>query len=158
MKHIATVLVLIAGCLVPGCRKSTTYKAEDGTRATVTERGKNTEVTIEGKDGAKVRLSSGGNVALPEGFPKDVPIYPGSTVTLSVSTKDGAQVGLKTADPRAKVAEFYKAQLKSQGWEIETTLDSDQGAMLAGKKGKNTVAAMVNSDSEGTMIIPRAVP
>jgi hypothetical protein len=119
----------------------------------VTESGKNTEVTVEGKDGAKVRLSSGGNVSLPEGFPKDVPIYPGSTVTLSVSTKEGVQVGLKTADAPAKVADFYKAQLKSQGWEIETTLDSEQGSMLVGKKQKTTVTAMVNSDSGGTMIM-----
>ncbi len=74
-------------------------------------------------------------------------------VTLSVSTKDGLQVGLKTADPRAKVADFYKAQLKAQGWQIDTAMDAEETSMFTGKKDKSTVIAAVNNESGGTMIM-----
>jgi hypothetical protein len=105
MKCFGIVLLLAIGCLL-GCRKSTSYTAKDGTKATVTQGGKSTEVTIQGKDGTKVQVSEGGNLALPDAFPKDVPVYPGATVTANVTVKDGMQVVFKTADSISEIAAF----------------------------------------------------
>lgn len=151
MKRVGIVLVLAVGCLIPGCRKSTTYTDKDGTKATVTQSGKNTEVTIQGKDGTKVQVSGGGNLALPEAFPKDVPVYPGATITANATVKDGVQVVLKTADPINKVAAFYSDKLKAGGFEIESTMNTEENSMLTAKKGNRTVMVTTSRDSDGTM-------
>jgi hypothetical protein len=152
MKRVGMLLVLAAGCLVIGCRKSTTITTKDGTRATVTNSGKTTEVTIEGKNGAKMKFAGEGGLALPEGFPKDVPVYPGSTVTMGITTKEGIQVALKTADPANKVATFYNEKLKGNGWSIETTMNTGDGSMVTAKKDKRTVVAVMSRDSDATTI------
>ena len=151
MKRIGIVLLLTVGCLLLGCRKSTSYTGKDGTKATVTQSGKSTEVTVQGKDGTKVQVSEGGNLALPDAFPKDVPVYPGATITTNVTVKDGMQVVFKTADPASKVATFYNDTLKSGGFEIEAAMNTEQGSMLTGKKGNRTVIVTTSRDSNGTI-------
>jgi hypothetical protein len=151
MKRSGIVLLLAIGCLF-GCRKSTSYTAKDGTKATVTQSGKSTEVTIQGKDGTKVQVSEGGNLALPDAFPKDVPVYPGANITANVTVQDGMQVVFKTADSAGKVATFYNDKLKSGGFEIEATMNTEQGSMVTGKKGNRTVLVTTARDSDGTTI------
>ena len=145
-KGILVALAVV--CAVAGCRKSTTYTAKDGTRATVSQSGK---VTVESKDG-KMQVSGEGGLALPDDFPKDVPVYPGSTVTMSMAAKDGTHVTLKSADPASKVVAFYKEKLKENGWEIETTMNTEEMSMVSGKKEKRTVMAMTNRDSGGSIV------
>jgi hypothetical protein len=152
MQRAGIVLVLVVGCFLVGCRRSTSYTAKDGTRATVTQSGKTAEVTIQGKDGAKVQFSGGGNLALPDAFPKDVPVYPGATVTVSAAAKDGMQVVLKTADSPNKVAAFYNEKLKAGGYEIQATVNMGQGSMVTGKKDNRTVMVSTGADSEGAVI------
>ena len=152
MRRAGIVVLLMVGCVAVGCRKSKSYTAPDGTRATVTENGKGNQITIEGKDGAKVQVSGEGGLALPEGFPSDVPVYPGSTVTMSMAAKDGMHVALKSADAPSKVAKFYTEKLKTSGWEIETTMNTEDGSMISGKKGKRSVMAAANKDSGGAIV------
>lgn len=152
MKRVGIVLLLVVACSLVGCRKSRTYTAKDGTQATVTESGKGSQVTIEGKEG-KVQMSGEGGLALPEGFPKDIPIYPGSTVTMSVKVEDGMQVTLKTGDPASKAADFYKEKLKADGWAIEMTANTEETSTVVGKKDKRTAMVMANRESNGTMIM-----
>jgi hypothetical protein len=152
MQRAGIVLVLVVGCFLVGCRRSTSYTAKDGTRATVTQNGKSTEVTIQGKDGAKVQVSGEGNLALPDAFPKDVPVYPGAAVTANVTTKDGMQVMFKTTDSASKVAAFYNEKLKAGGFEIEATMNTGQGSMVTGKKDNRNVMVTTGGDSGGTVI------
>jgi len=148
------LLGLILGvALVCGCRKSTTYTGPDGTKATINKSGKDVEITMHGKKGETVRVAGGeGGVALPEGFPKDVPIYPGAKVAASVKSQDGMHVTLQTSDAAGKVSAFYKEQMKANGWEMKTTMDMPQGTMLAGEKGGQSLNAMVLSDDKATIV------
>ena len=152
MKRSGILLALAVVCVVVGCRRSTSYTAKDGIQATVTQSGKSTEVTIQGKDGAKMQFSGEGGLAVPDGFPKDVPVYPGSTVTMSMAAKDGMHVALKTADPSGKVVAFYNEKLKASGWEIEATMNTGESSMVSGKKDKRSVVAVTGRDSDGTTI------
>jgi len=152
MKRVGLCLALAVGCLAIGCRKSTTVVDKDGTRATVTQSGGGAELKIEGKGGLRAQMNEKGGVALPDGFPKDVPIYPGSAVTMSASTKDGMQVVLKTPDPSDKVAAFYKEKLKGAGWELETSLSGEGSSMVSGKKDQRSVGAVVGRDSGGSAV------
>jgi hypothetical protein len=151
MKRVGTVLLLVVACSLAGCRKSVTYTDKEGTKHTVTQSGKGSQVTIEGKEG-KVQVSGEGGLALPEGFPKDVPIYPGSTIAVSAAVQNGMHVSLKTADPSTKVAAFYKEKLKAEGWEIETTMNTEDSSMVVGKKDKRSVAVVAGRDSDGSTV------
>lgn len=88
----------------------------------------------------------------PREFPKDVAIYPKSTVFASTKDKKGAMsVILKIAAPVAQVATFYEEQLKKSGWDIENTVNVGDMTMLqCGKEGRKLVVN-VNKDAEGSM-------
>jgi hypothetical protein len=65
-------------------------------------------------------ISIGGNVALPSGFPNDVPIYPGSKLKLATKSEKGEfTVTLTTPDSQEKVSSYYKEQMTSKGWVSE---------------------------------------
>jgi hypothetical protein len=153
MKRIEVALLVLLVCLAVGCRKSTTVVAPDGSRATVTKKGDAVEVTVKGADGGTVRVAGGeGGVALPEGFPKDVPIYPGATVTTSATVENAMNAVLKTSDPVNKVAAFYKEKLKANGWESKAAMDMADGTMLSGKKENRTQTTMIARDGDNTMV------
>lgn len=151
--RVIAAAVVIASCVLPGCRRSTTYVTEDGTRAEVTRSGNQTDVTIEGKDGAKMVFSTGGEVSLPDGFPKDVPLYPGASTMFSATTPQGMQVGLKTKDGVDKVVRFYQEKIKAADWQIDTSMNSQEGGMLSAKKASNTLLVTVTGESDGTQIV-----
>ncbi|NLY89954.1 MAG: hypothetical protein GX085_10150 [Firmicutes bacterium] len=79
-----------------------------------------------GKDGGS--FSFGGVTfgnKIPKDFPKDVPVYgDAEVVSFFGGAKDkeyNATAMLSTADPDAKVVEFYEKNLRNKGWEIETS-------------------------------------
>ncbi len=152
MKRAGILCAVAIACLLPGCRKSTTYTGRDGTKATVTKTGEGTDVTIQGKDGTQVRISEGGNLALPESFPKDVPTYPGAKVTANVTVNDGVQVSFQTPDSATKVVDFYAEKLKAGGFTMETTMNTEASSMVTAKKDKRTVMVMAGRESDGTRI------
>ena len=144
MKRICLVWAVLAIAVCFGCKKSTTVTGPSGEQTTVTKKGDKTEITVQGRDGEKVTIAGGERgVALPEGFPKDVPIYPGATVASSVKQAKQFTVMLKAGDGVAKVADHYAAKLKENGWEIETTVNMAEGRMFAAKKDNRTVSVMI---------------
>jgi hypothetical protein len=153
MKRTISLGLLLAAVVVCGCRKSTTYTGPDGTKATVSKSGKNFEIKVEGKDGGTWKMAGGeGSVALPEGFPTDVPIYPGAKVATSVKTGDAMHATLQTSDAADKVSAFYKEKMKANGWELKTTMDMGQGTMLVGLKAGQSLNAMIARGDKGTTV------
>ncbi len=85
------------------------------------------------KTGAKMDIGSG---QIPDSFPKDFPIYPGSKVTSSLSgaqqgKSNGFWVTLTTADSFDKVDAYYKNALSSSGWKTSSTF-STSGTTTSG--------------------------
>ena len=105
------------------------YVGPNGEKVTVDATGKNATVTTS--DG-KVAYSAGGGVSLPAGFPADVPIYPGASVTAAVSAGtaggQGRAVTFETGDSPRKVADFYKG--KMSGWETAAEMTSGAATTL----------------------------
>ena len=154
MNRLSILLLVLASCLWIGCgRKSTTVTDPEGGKATVTQTGDGTEVTITGAKGETVRIAgSESGVALPEGFPKDVPIYTGAKVTTSAKTNEMTTVVLTTADPVTKVADFYGEKLKANGWDVQAAMNTGEGGMVTATKGKSTCTVYVaRSDKETTV-------
>jgi hypothetical protein len=153
MKRTIIVSLVLAAGLLGGCRRSITVTGEDGSRATVTKSGRNVEIKVEGKSGGTVQIAGdGGSVALPEGFPKDVPIYAGAKVLTSMKSGEAMHVTLQTSDAASTVSAFYKEQVKASGWEIKTTIDQPDATTLMCAKEKSGLHVMVAGGNDGTMV------
>ena len=149
-KNLAIPLALLMAATF-GCGKSQTYKTRDGE---VTVDKKAGQVTFEGKtkDGdVKVAASEHG-VALPDNFPKDVPIYKGALVKIASTQGKTMLVHLAVSASVDEALKYYQDQLKDQGWEIQSTMNMGEGSMLSAKKAERQCSAMVLKDKKGTMV------
>ncbi len=141
----------IAGRLGEGLiAKITGQKVEisqEGNRVTVTD--ENQEISFE----------SGGK--LPEGFPKDFPIYPGATLVSSFSAKgengDGLSVVWETGDPFAKVAEFYKKGLEDGSWTIVSSYEKQGSLTSTFKKGETEGFVGIAAEEGGKVTISATI-
>ncbi len=62
--------------------------------------------------------------SLPGGFPKTLPIFPGSTIDLSVTSvnDDGISTNFISHYPLKDIVGFYQKWLPIKGWKIESSL------------------------------------
>ncbi len=146
-------VVLIAAVLLAACgskEKSatiagTTYKTDEsaGTASITTANG--SIKTTRGAAAAAVVM------------PAYVPAYPGATVDGVMETESGGRktkmVTLATQDPVAKVADFYKAALASEGWKLPQSMLMPDAAMVTGEKDGKQVSVMVSKQDGKTGIV-----
>jgi hypothetical protein len=149
-KKLAVALVTVAA-ITFGCGKSETYKVKDGE---VKVDKKDGQVTFQSKtkDGNVTVTAGKEGVALPEGFPNDVPIYKGGVVQVASTQGKNMLVQLIVAAPVADAIKFYQDQLKEQGWEINSTVNVGEGSMLAAKKGERECSAVIMKEDKGSRI------
>jgi archaellum component FlaG (FlaF/FlaG flagellin family) len=113
--------------------------------------GANGGVTLQSADGTVKFGSAAGTSA-----PAWVPVYPGSSPqnTMSSTTPDGSQntFTFKSPDAASKIIAYYSDQLKSGGFSINMTTNTEQGGMVqATDEGKKrTISVIVGSSAEGT--------
>jgi hypothetical protein len=110
----------------------------------------NSGFSAQSPDGS-VKFGGSANAA-----PAWVPVYPGSSPqnTLSATSAEGSQntFTFKSKDPATKIISYYSDQLKSAGFSINLTSNTDQGGMmLATDEGKkHTITISVGTSAEGT--------
>ena len=149
-KTTALCLAAVAA-LAFGCGKNSTYKVKDG--EVKVDRGSG-QVTYEGKtkEGTVSVTASKAGVALPDGFPKDVPIYKGAVVQVASTQGKTMMVHLSVDAPVADALKFYQDQLKEQGWEISATTNMGDTSMIQAKKGERQCSALVVKQDKGAMV------
>jgi hypothetical protein len=149
-KKLTITLALVAAVAF-GCGKKSTYQTKDGE---VTVDKKNGQVTFESKskDGNVTVSANKAGVALPDGFPKDLPIYRGAVVQVASTQGQTMMVHLNVSDSVAEVLKYYQDQLKEQGWEIESSMNMGEGSMIAAKKADRKCTAMVMKQDKGSMV------
>ncbi len=81
------------------------------------------------KTGAKLDVGGG---TIPQDFPKDFPVYPGSKVLSSLSGNQNGQgngfwLTLSTPDSVDQVKSYYETNLKANGWTFESTIGAGVG-------------------------------
>ncbi|MSU47146.1 MAG: hypothetical protein EXS42_08520 [Lacunisphaera sp.] len=82
------------------------------------QKGDVSSVELKGKDGEpgmKIEASEKG-VALPPGFPKDVPLFKDALVIAAATIGSTFQVQTTFKAPMAEAIKFYAEKLKSEGW------------------------------------------
>ena len=129
---------------------------ETKTGVTLDAQGK-TMTIKDSKTGAEINVGEG---KIPEGFPKDFPLYPGAKVSGNISGAEnkagkGFWLIMTTVDSADKVIAFYEANLPKSGWIVENTMNIGTSSTWEVTKGDMTGAVIVAADEKekGTSIV-----
>jgi hypothetical protein len=146
MRRIYLLLGLAAA--LPACRKSEPVTA--GGSTVEIDRSAKT-VTIRSVDGT---ATVGGAIStFPPGFPKDIPMYPGAHVAVSVDTRNGPTAAtIETSDWPDDVAKFYRAKLG--GWTTAMDMKTDDGhtLLLRSPDGKRSLTLSATKEALKTVV------
>ncbi|HEY3374153.1 MAG TPA: hypothetical protein VGK02_03705 [Candidatus Aquicultor sp.] len=145
---LIAALVICVGC--GNIAEQATKKAvENATGVKVDE--KNGSVNIKTDKGEAT--ISGSESKVPDGFPKDFPIYDGVKITSGLKTeaegKTSFQVTFETSDDVKKVVDFYKKALADNGYKISGSMEADEMASLSLKKGDADIGGVTITKSDG---------
>ena len=144
---ILALLVLVAF----GCGKKSTYSTKDG-EVTVDQKGGKVTIESRSKDGNATFTANDSGVALPDKFPKDMPIYKGAVVKVASTQGKSMMVHMTVPASAADALKFYQDQLKDQGWEIQSTMNMGEGSMLSAKKAGRQCSALVLKQDKETVV------
>ena len=107
-------------------------------------------LTISNEKGESMKFGSGAATKLPDTWPKDVPVYAGVKLTSTMETTKGSTVVFETADPPAKIWEYYVSALPAQGWKVVIKSQSGEGGFASFEKKAEKRAVIVTvSSSQG---------
>jgi hypothetical protein len=159
--YITIGVVVVALLVIGGIQRAVSRRAGSDLANRIIEQTTGGKVNVDSNGGTVTVKTEQGTVTtsdkLPDGFPTDVPLYPGAKVTGSVAgvqdQKNGAYVGMESADAFAKVRDYYKTELVAKGWKID--LSSEQGGTMAifgASKGTVKLTLTISQESEKTVI------
>ena len=107
---------------------------------------------------ADVVVTTGDQAKVPEGFPEDVPVYPGLDIeSVNQMTGQDATVILgTTADPVATVANHLKDRMSSQGWTAVSVNETDAAGsattVMIYSKGNRVATFTLTESDRGTEV------
>ena len=153
MKKISVLAAIVLAALpaLTGCRKRE-YVGPHGETVQYDAKGKS--ITVTTTDGSV--YVGGEGVRVPEDFPKDVPLYPGSKLASAVSAaqsgSSGHMVTLQTSDPPEKVSSFYKS--KFSAWRVKMEMSSGGGKvlLLQSPDEKRSITVVANASGGQTTV------
>ncbi len=173
VRTLATVTaasVLLIGCgseestpdsQKPAARTIPEAPPEPGARTTIVEEihpdGKGMHLTATDQGGREIKASNGDEIELPDEFPKDVPIFPGSTpMAFLFAPDEGIIVTFKSGEEQQDIFNFYQSKLADDGWEIVE--DKMHGSRLSfeaikEKRKVSVVVAGTKGDSRVSVIV-----
>ncbi len=107
--------------------------------------------TIGGKDGNTLQI--GEKLSLPDGFPADVPMYPGLKIVAASTTPEGFLVHAQSSDGLGDVTSFYADKLVAGGWEKEGEFQAENMRTSSFKKEGRTASVNVFAADDGTVTV-----
>lgn len=107
---------------------------------------------LSGKDGT-VRVATGKEAALPDDFPKDVPLFPGFKPDM-VQSLPGGTISVAGAVPVSipSVKSFYDQAAKREGWTETESIAQEHVASLSYTKEERVLQVTAIPDISGTMV------
>lgn len=119
--------------------------------------GKAIHLTATSPAGKKFQASIGDEVEIPDDFPDDVPIFPGSTpMAFLFAPGEGIIVTFKSGEEQQEIFDFYQSSLSDDGWEIlEAKEQSNQLSFEAIKEKRKVAVAVTGTkgDSRVSVIV-----
>ena len=156
---VATIAVVLAGCRAGGQtpedkdRQAEEYAKSFGVDAQVSTSPDGTKSIAIDRGIGGLAAQGGSNLAVPAGFPADIPMYPQlNIVAAGQLPSDGFTIQGHTPDSVEQVAEYYVARMTSSGWTHEQPAQQPPGMrMLPFKKG-NRMASINLMGGQGTTV------
>lgn len=155
MKKIL-LLLMIAATFV-GCGKTKKEDISKYEEEKKTEQTQSSDLKIEdSQDDKRIDIKSGGNElglteGLPDNYPKDVPQPPNSKCMGSLNSSEGTVVTFESKDNVKQIIDYFKSEMKKNGYsagEGTEAIISDQGGIIAWKKGEKEISLMLGYDKE----------
>ena len=152
---IVVLLVLVGGC------QMIARKAGEMITEKMIENASDGKAKVDVKDGSMTVTTSEGTFTtnggkMPDGWPEDVPVYPGSSVqfsgTSAMEAGGGMGLVLMSEDAPASVVTFYKTKLAAEGWATGTTMEGQGSTILIMTKGAKALSLTVTGAEGGTSI------
>lgn len=144
---------LMVGAVGVGCGKKQTSETDNGDRVTVEQSGDEMRMTLRNEQGEARSMVTGSNVALPKDFPDDVPVFSQATPVAVMESSDATQVQFEAQPPLDSIVEFYEKQLVAQGWNVETSVNTADGALFVSNKTGRQLSVTIGTDNDGLMIM-----
>ena len=79
--------------------------------------------------------------------------YPGAAITQTVQVPGNIMVGMETEDGLDKILEFYKKNMKANGWTISAETRQQGLSGLIGEKGSNNAVVNISTGQSGKSMI-----
>ena len=151
MKKILSLILTACVAISFGCGKRETIQTPDG-KMTVEQKGDTAKVEIATAEGKATMTANDKGVAIPDTFPKDLPLPKGAVPKMAMSQGKAEMLHLQVPGTVAEVDKAYQEKLKGEGWEIGTTMNLGDSTMIEAKKTDRKCAVMVMKDPAGTMV------
>lgn len=154
---LASCLILVAGC--QQATETVAQKAlENALGVEVKQDGD--QVVFKG-DAGGLSVTSGASAALPDGFPKDVPLPEDATIESVMEYGDTQIVTLAVPGALESVIDRSAERMAEQGWEqAMRAITAGEGGMLAYSKkggGQDRSASLMFSTDEGKVQLVASV-
>jgi len=98
------------------------------------------------------KSSADRSIALPDEFPRDVPIIKNATLKGTVAQGERMIVQLYTISSIKEAMDYYNAELKKEGWTVENAPSSGDMFLISAKKGRTLCDVTIARDGKGTLI------
>ncbi len=92
------------------------------------------------------------NLELPEGFPEDVPLYPGLSIHAANAMPQGHMVQASTEDDRQEVIDFFKERLTAEGWTEAESNEAGQMLQMRFTKGQRVTGITIMPGNPGHIV------
>jgi hypothetical protein len=156
------IALALAGLLAAACDSGTQEPAapEGSGAATSSVGDADTAKAVPGANKAPIpadrfpaELAEGVTASIPENFPEEMPIYPGSQPAQGkmgdVHGVDMSAVQLLTVDPPEMVFDFYMQELEKDGWATSNPREVGPGGAVSASNGSCKATLLVAPTSDG---------
>lgn len=161
------LLLSVSFLLIFGCGETKDKTAETiAEEAIESQTGEDAEVEIDDegesfslktKEG-DAEFSAGGKAEIPNDFPKDVYVYDGASVQLSMAAEGNFSLKLITDDNVDKIISKYEKEMESEGWEIEGRVDvADQKTRIFKKENRQVSLSASPENDKYFILINTAI-
>ena len=79
--------------------------------------------------------------------------YPGARVIQTVSMENSTMATIEVSDKPEAVLDFYKKELKEQGWDINMEIGQDNPLSLFARKGNSALVMDTSEDKTGKTLV-----
>ena len=120
------------------------------------DRGANGATTYSNEEGS---VTVGSGASMPSNWPSDAPAnFAGATIAYSGTSnpqtgQTGSAVSYTVKASAASVADYYKQQLTSQGWAIESTASMAGATVVAARKDTRTIGVYISDTGDGSVTV-----